>query len=109
VQAEVEIGESVGYFSNGSEGDIYQEAYCDRCVNWRDEGDGRGEGCPIIDIHLCYCGEQLKNETIRHILNALIPRGESDNKECRCFYPHRLGLFLDNRLDQDETWTTDVF
>ena len=44
----------MAYFSNGSEGMAWQERNCDRCVNYLDNGDGRGPGCPIWDVHMIH-------------------------------------------------------
>lgn len=63
----------MAWFSNGTEGEIYRERYCDRCVNNRDLNDGRGEGCPIWDAHLLFM-EGDKKPDAQEVLDHLIPR-----------------------------------
>lgn len=89
----------MGYFSNGTEGEIYQATYCDNCVHWRDLGDGRGYGCPIIDLHMLYNYDQHPEhsnnpeqaERTANMLNELIPRSENGlyNEQCRMFWDKR--------------------
>jgi hypothetical protein len=42
------------YFPNGTAGAIFQEQYCDKCINFRERPWRReaGAGCPIWDLHL---------------------------------------------------------
>ena len=62
----------MGYFSNGTEGNIFIEEFCSRCVHWTDEG--ADYGCPVWDAHLCYAyGAEGDAEKI---LNMLIRRVE---------------------------------
>jgi hypothetical protein len=82
----------MGYFSNGTEGLMYQERYCYRCANWRDKDDGRGEGCPIMDLHFLYNTDQLnargeREGPIGDILQILIPERDGGvfNDECSMF------------------------
>lgn len=81
----------MGYFSNGTEGDIYQTQYCSRCIH-----DAK-ENCPILAMHLLYNRDQHpeyaktdedrgKAIATRDILTYLIPRREDGfNGECRFF------------------------
>ena len=62
----------MGYFSNGTEGELYREAWCYGCRNWRDEGDGRGPGCPVMDAHFLYA--YGARDDAKSILDLLIPR-----------------------------------
>ena len=62
----------MAYFSNGTEGAIYQDRYCCNCVNYRDLNDGRGYGCPIWDAHLMFL--DLKKPDACAVLDHLIPR-----------------------------------
>lgn len=75
----------MGYFSNGSEGDAYEEQYCSRCVH-----DGGPEykdgGCAVWLLHLKHNYNECNNKT--SMLHQLIPRdGEGHNEQCRMFYP----------------------
>lgn len=78
----------MGYFANGSEGDAYMAQWCSRCVHWKDESDGRGEGCPVFDLHLLHNYDQIKKESTRHALEMFIPRNEDGlgNAQCRMFW-----------------------
>ncbi len=62
---------------------MYQENYCFNCVNWRDKKDGRGEGCPIWDLHLTF--NNTKSKEIQEILDEFIPRKGIVNEECTMF------------------------
>ena len=76
----------MGYFSNGTEGEIFQEQYGARCLH---NGDENGEGplCPVWELHLLYDYDQLKNKDLAHCLGALIPRQGGRNLACRLFVP----------------------
>ena len=64
----------MGYFSNGTEGIIYQQKYCNNC--WHD----RDQTCAVWLAHLLHNG---KSE-----LNQIIPIDvESHNMECKMFIP----------------------
>lgn len=72
----------MGYFPNGTDAEIYKEAYCYQCVNWKD--DGNGFGCAIMDIHFVSNYDECNNKN--SILHILIPRDkDGSNKECRMF------------------------
>ena len=83
----------MGYFSNGTEGRDYQARYCYRCVNYRDLGDGRGEGCPIWDLHQLWNydpgtpRERLVAATKDRALDQFIPRSKDGltNEQCKMF------------------------
>lgn len=82
----------MGYFANGTEGDCYQAQWCFRCVHWRDNGDGRGDGCPVYDLHLLYNYDQHKKESTKHALAMFIPRLEGGgNAQCRMFWERGKG------------------
>ena len=72
----------MGYFSNGSEGQRYQERYCFQCVHY---GPQEGPGCPIWAAHLFYVSTRDKDAIA--ILDMLIPRAEALvwNDQCK-FY-----------------------
>ena len=73
----------MGYFANGTEGDIYEERYCNRCVH-------RG-GCAVYFLHLDWNYEQHKDDPTSQAkafaLDLLIPRDGIENKQCEMFYP----------------------
>lgn len=73
----------MGYFSNGTEGEIYREKHCDHCVH-----DGHGENaCAVWGLHLLHNYDQHKNEKLRQSLDMLIPRDKDDlgNGQCTMF------------------------
>jgi hypothetical protein len=75
----------MGYFSNGTEGELYYEDYCSRCVH------NKNEDCPIWDAHLLFSYRDCNNP--ESILHMLIPRDGIENKACR--------LFLENPAVKD--------
>lgn len=78
----------MGYFSNGTEGDLYEEEYCDRCVH-QDED----VGCPIMDLHFIHNFEGA--EAKDHFLHSLIPLSEDGyNEQCRLFWERDVPLDL---------------
>jgi hypothetical protein len=69
----------MGQFSNGTEGDIYREQWCDRCVR-----DAKND-CPVWNAHLVHANSDEPG--IGNILNMLIPRSKDGlhNEKCRPF------------------------
>ena len=62
----------MGYFSNGTEGQIYEEAYCLRCIHY---GPEEGPGCPVWFAHLLYAYEECNSDSnAKAMLDMLIPR-----------------------------------
>ena len=70
-------GEEIMYFSNGSEGDYYQEKNCFLCKHWKQRHGEGAEGCPIWDAHLLY--NYSKQVETRSILDMLI----TEEGKCR--------------------------
>lgn len=76
----------MAYFSNGTEGEMYQDDYCMKCKNWRDRKDGRGEGCPIWDLHVLYAYDECNGKgNAKDMLDTLIPMKELYADECSMF------------------------
>ena len=77
----------MAYFSNGTEGEIWQAEHCEHCVNWQ----GDPVGCPVWDVHLLYnydqCPDTLVGQRVQAILDYLIPRSEDklSNQTCSMF------------------------
>lgn len=71
----------MGYFSNGTEGEIYEEEYCNNCLHQpSDEGN-----CAVLEAHELYNYDECnKPDSILHIL---IPRKGIYNDKCRMFLP----------------------
>jgi len=62
----------MAYFSNGTEGMMYQEKYCHNCQYWNDadyERLGYEVGCPIWLLHEIHVGDKAWQPT----LDTLIP------------------------------------
>lgn len=73
---------SVGYFSNGTEGMIYEERYCAHCIH-QDGPEGK-TGCAVWLAHLVCNYEECNNK--ESILHLLIPRDEKGrNGKCLMF------------------------
>lgn len=80
----------MGYFSNGTEGAIYEETFCARCVH-SDAEVGVDPPCPIWMAHLLYaydlCNEDDHPGKI--MLDSFIPRREegglNGNGRCTMF------------------------
>ena len=69
----------MAYFSNGTEGMLYNEEYCLKCINW-DYNEETGGSCPIWDTHLLFEGEEVQS-----LLDFLIPQGTFNDKNEYCF------------------------
>ena len=78
----------MGYFSNGTEGMIYEEAFCRRCIHY---GPEEGPGCPIWAAHLLYAYELCNDDEHpgKVMLDMFIPpeeeAGLNGNGRCRMF------------------------
>lgn len=101
----------MGYFSNGTEGEMFEEAWCSRCVH-SDLGFGKEIGvdppCPIWMAHSAYA-YQLCNETEhpgKVILDLLIKPVTVDTpdgigvptNECMMFHPIDAGAKIPGQL-----------
>ena len=61
----------MAYFSNGTEGMMYQERYCEHCTYWVGDVDRIGSdlGCPIWQLHELH----NRDKEWRATLDRLIP------------------------------------
>jgi hypothetical protein len=76
----------MGYFSNGTEGDSYEAAFCFRCIHQNGK-DGQS-GCAIWLAHMLHNYEECnKPESILHLLirRGDWKKGEPWNFECEMF------------------------
>ena len=76
----------MGYFSSGTEGEIYYERYCENCIHSSDNPEVWE--CPIWDAHLLYSDKlcDTKDEPGKVMLDMFIPIDESGhNEECKMF------------------------
>jgi hypothetical protein len=70
----------MGYFSNGTETEIYFNQYCENCIHVGDE-DGI-EGCAVWDAHT------MDPRGSKRVLNLLIPVDrDGNNLQCAMFVP----------------------
>lgn len=69
----------MGYFSNGTEGEIYFQSYCEKCIH--------GDSCPVWDAHLAFNYDccNATGTPGKAILDALIPRQGIENLQCTMF------------------------
>lgn len=78
----------MGYFSNGTEGMMYEAEYCDHCIH-QDGPDGQS-GCAVWLAHMLRNYEECNNDN--SILHLLIPRSKDhlSNEQCAMFLkkPH---------------------
>ena len=66
----------MGYFPNGTDGEMYCEQYCDNCVHNLEE-----HGCPILALHWLYNYDECNKPD--SILHEAIPRDDKGyNKQC---------------------------
>ena len=72
-------------FSNGTEGMMYEEQYCDKCVHQGDENSG----CMVWLAHLCHAYDLCNSKTPgKEILDMLIPMNKDGlfADKCSMFY-----------------------
>lgn len=70
----------MGYFPNGTAGDMYEERYCSRCIHGADPD----KGCNVWLLHMLHNYDECNNP--HSFLHTLIPRaGDGSNKECTMF------------------------
>jgi len=83
----------MGYFSNGTEGEMYVAQYCQHCRNYTDTGTG-SLGCAIMDLHLLWNYDAVgknANEDKLFALENFIPREKDSegvltvNGQCKMF------------------------
>lgn len=70
--------EIMGYFSNGTEGEIYYAKYCSGCRH--DDGDEKL--CPIWTMHLIHNGDDDMSDT----LGMFIPVDDRTGENKRCLF-----------------------
>lgn len=70
----------MAYFANGTEGDMYKEQYCSRCIH------GGGDPCAVMIAHLLHNYDECNKAD--SLLHLLIPRKqppEYGNEQCTMF------------------------
>lgn len=72
----------MGYFANGTEGDMFEAQWCNRCVHEDDE-----KGCPVFLAHILYAYEECNSKSnAKVMLDMLIPRKRASNAQCAMFH-----------------------
>lgn len=83
----------MAYFPNGTSGMIFAEHFCDHCRNMIDRNDGRGPGCPIMDLHMLWNFDAIGKDAdkVKHkALEHFIPSGkDGEFDECSMFLPEQ--------------------
>lgn len=78
----------MAYFSNGTEGMVYEERYCNRCVH---QGGPNGPGCHVWVCHLLYAYEECNNKSnAKAMLDTLIPMDEETGFAGQCTMFHEM-------------------
>lgn len=72
----------MGYFPNGTAGEMYEGYYCSRCVH--QHGPDGESGCAVWHAHLLHSYADCNNKD--SILHILIPREGIENEQCRMFH-----------------------
>ena len=74
----------MGYFSNGTEGDMYEARWCDRCVH--QNGPDGESGCAVWLAHMIKNYDDCNDDG--SILHILIPKTKDGlgNEKCRMFW-----------------------
>jgi len=62
----------MGYFSNSTEGMIYEEEYCNKCVHNHPECS-----CPCLEAHAIWNYDECNNED--SILHKMIPMSKTED------------------------------
>ncbi len=79
----------MGYFSNGNEGEAYQEAYCNHCVHDQkfQQTLDADDGCAVWLAHVIHMSDSVNKPD--NLLDLLIPRTPDGlgNEQCRMFLP----------------------
>jgi hypothetical protein len=77
----------MGYFSNGTEAEIYENEYCRKCVHYyKDDGI---DPCAIMAAHVFYQDVDCWRDCAEEILDMLIPREGAHNGQCTLFYEEK--------------------
>jgi hypothetical protein len=80
----------MAYFSNGTEGLMYEEKYCNNCVHFTDAG-GEVYACAVLELHYEFNYEQggktKLGKAIKQVLETLIPTKKDGlfADECKMF------------------------
>ena len=84
----------MGYFSNGTEGEMYEEEYCSHCDH------DANEDCAVLLAHLIHNYAECNKED--SILHMLIPRtGDGlGNEKCKMFTPLKAEHYMQDMFKE---------
>lgn len=85
----------MGFFANGTQGQIYESKYCYKCAHY----DNNDEGCQVWLAHLIYNYDNCKNEN--SILQLLIPYKNGSNYKCTMFIESKEDRETEKLFEQD--------
>ena len=68
----------MGYFANGTEGEIYENRYCSHCVHYHEE-----YSCPVLQAHVLWNYDECNKPD--SLLHKMIPRAGVENQQCIFF------------------------
>lgn len=94
----------MAYFSNGTEGAMYEDYYCSRCIHY-DREIGVDKPCPIWMAHLLFSYEECNEDSnAKTMLDMLIPMKEDGitPDECSMFVPRDRGAEIPGQLVIEE-------
>jgi hypothetical protein len=81
----------MGYFSNGTEGMMYESEYCENCRNYIERDNSGVKSCPIMDAHMHANYDQFSkskySKSLKEVLETLIPTDGIYNDTCSMFTP----------------------
>jgi len=84
----------MGYFSNGTEGEMYAAKWCSWCIHNLPE-----YGCPVMLAHLLWNYDECNNEA--SVLHKMIPREGIGNGPCFAFVEAAKGAKENNDAATD--------
>ena len=71
----------MGYFSNGTEGELFEYYYCYRCIHTDFHNVGEAPPCPIWMLHMNWNYEQFKDDTKKTALNYFIVKADDGHPQ----------------------------
>jgi hypothetical protein len=88
----------VGYFSNGTEGAIFEEQFCRRCIHY---GPVEGPGCPVWLAHLLFAYEECNSDSnAKTILDLLIECKEITADDGLPLPVNECQMFVEDKANQ---------
>ena len=91
----------MGYFSNGTMGEMYELRYCEKCIHYGTPEDGKG--CPVWFLNMMWNYSQFNDQQQAMALGLFIPRAKDPewNKQCAMFFEDKSqDKRQDNELDK---------